>query len=410
MATRIRPTSSLNQNAASQVFDAQDAPVVRYIQMLLARMVNERASDVHFEPCSGDFRIRARIDGVLHEVERPDLVLREQLTVRLKIMGQLDIAEKRIPQDGRIRLNLGPDRSVDCRISTLPTIFGEKIVVRFLNTQDTSLTLAGLGYEPAQLRIIEETLKHPHGMVLMTGPTGSGKTVSLYSCLNVLNQEGVNISTVEDPVEIFMDGVNQVSINDKAGVHFSTVLRAFLRQDPDILMVGEIRDLETADIAIKAAQTGHLVFSTLHTNDAPMALTRLVQMGVTSYNVAASVNLIVAQRLVRRLCSCKQPVHLDEYLLMSSGMSEVQAQQTDWQAFEPEGCEHCYGTGYVGRIGIFQMLPVSPAIQALIVRNASTQELSEMAQQEGHISLRQAGLLKVIAGESSLEEVLSATL
>lgn len=399
-----------NNGGGVHVFDAQDAPVVRYLQDLLVRLVGERASDVHFEPFAESLRIRARIDGVLHEVARQEPALREQLTVRLKIMAQLDIAEKRLPQDGRMKLTISPDQSVDCRISTLPTLFGEKVVVRFLNAQDTTLDLRVLGYEPEQLRIVQETLNHPHGMILMTGPTGSGKTVSLYACLNQLNREGVNISTVEDPVEIFLEGVNQVSINEKAGVHFATALRAFLRQDPDILMVGEIRDLETADIAVKAAQTGHLVFSTLHTNDATMALARLMQMGVTPYNVAASVNLIVAQRLVRRLCSCKRPVTLDPYLLQSAGMDQAQAQQADWQAFTAQGCEQCYGTGYIGRVGIFQVVPVSPAMQSLIARNASAQELSELAQQEGYLSLRQAGLRKVVAGISSLEEVMSATL
>lgn len=404
----IRSVSLVSGSAP--VFDAQDAPVVRYIQDLLARLVGERASDVHFEPFAESVRVRARIDGVLHEVARPEVHLREQLTVRLKIMAQLDIAEKRLPQDGRMKLTLNAQQSVDCRVSTLPTLFGEKVVVRFLNAQDTALDLDGLGYEAEQLRIIHETLRHPHGMILMTGPTGSGKTVSLYACLNQLNHDGVNISTVEDPVEIFLDGVNQVSINEKAGVHFATALRAFLRQDPDILMVGEIRDLETADIAVKAAQTGHLVFFTLHTNDATMALTRLLQMGVTAYNVAASVNLIVAQRLVRRLCDCKSAVRLDPYLLQSAGMSAAQAQQVDWQAYAANGCEHCHGMGYVGRVGIFQVVPISPTMQSLIARNASAQELSELAQQEGYLSLRQAGLRKVMAGISSLEEIMSATL
>ena len=404
----IRSVSLVSGSAP--VFDAQDAPVVRYIQDLLARLVGERASDVHFEPFAESVRVRARIDGVLHEVARPEVHLREQLTVRLKIMAQLDIAEKRLPQDGRMKLTLNAQQSVDCRVSTLPTLFGEKVVVRFLNAQDTALDLDGLGYEAEQLRIIHETLRHPHGMILMTGPTGSGKTVSLYACLNQLNHDGVNISTVEDPVEIFLDGVNQVCINEKAGVHFATALRAFLRQDPDILMVGEIRDLETADIAVKAAQTGHLVFSTLHTNDATMALTRLLQMGVTAYNVAASVNLIVAQRLVRRLCDCKSAVRLDPYLLQSAGMSAAQAQQVDWQAYAANGCEHCHGMGYVGRVGIFQVVPISPTMQSLIARNASAQELSELAQQEGYLSLRQAGLRKVMAGISSLEEIMSATL
>ena len=410
MVSLIRSASIVSNQSSAQVFDAQDAPVVRYIQDLLVRLVGERASDVHFEPFAERFRIRARIDGVLHEADSPDLNLREQLTVRLKIMAQLDIAEKRLPQDGRIKLTVSPTQSVDCRISTLPTLFGEKVVVRFLNSQDTTLNLGGLGYEPEQLKIVQDTLKHPHGMILMTGPTGSGKTVSLYACLNILNRDGVNISTVEDPVEIFMHGINQVNINEKAGISFAMALRAFLRQDPDILMVGEIRDLDTADIAVKAAQTGHLVLSTLHTNDATMALTRLMQMGVTPYNVAASVNLIVAQRLVRQLCNCKQPVKLDEYLLKSAGMNDSQAKQIDWQAFAPNGCSHCYGTGYVGRIGIFQVVPVSLAMQSLIARNASAQELSELAQQEGYMNLRQAGLRKVRSGITSLAEVMTATL
>ena len=407
VSTEIRLNSSMR---AQQKFDVKDAPVVQYIQNLLVRMVNEHASDVHFEPFANQYRIRARIDGVLHEVASPEMSMKEQLMVRLKIMAQMDIAEKRVPQDGRIKLNIDAARTVDCRVSTLPTVFGEKIVVRFLNAQNTVLDLDGLGYEPEQLRIIQNALKNPHGMILMTGPTGSGKTVSLYACLNILNKEGVNISTVEDPVEIFMHGVNQVNINEKAGIHFATALRAFLRQDPDILMVGEIRDLETADIAVKAAQTGHLVFSTLHTNDATMALTRLSQMGVSAYNVAASVNLIIAQRLVRKLCVCKQPIQLNEALLQSAGMSATQAAQVDWQAYKPVGCTHCHKTGYAGRTGVYQVLPISSAMQSLIAQNASAQALSEQAVQEGHLTLRQAGLLKVVAGVSSLEEVMSVTL
>ncbi|MBS1174915.1 MAG: hxcR [Burkholderiaceae bacterium] len=411
LSTERRALSAVPRNERSvQTFDVKHAPVVQYIQDLLVRMVNEHASDVHFEPFANEYRIRARIDGVLHEVARPEVSMKEQLMVRLKIMAQMDIAEKRVPQDGRIKLNIDATRTVDCRVSTLPTVFGEKIVVRFLNAQNTDLNLEGLGYEPEQLCIIQNALKNPHGMILMTGPTGSGKTVSLYACLNVLNQEGVNISTVEDPVEIFMHGVNQVNINEKAGIHFATALRAFLRQDPDILMVGEIRDLETADIAVKAAQTGHLVFSTLHTNDATMALTRLSQMGVSAYNVAASVNLIIAQRLVRKLCSCKQPIRLDEALLQSAGMSAAQAAQTDWQAYTPVGCPHCHRTGYTGRTGVFQVVPVSSAMQSLIAKNVSAQALSEQAEQEGYLTLRQAGLLKMMAGVSSLEEVMSVTL
>lgn len=402
--------SSVQSIQNTQGMDANDAPIVRYLQDLLNQMVNERASDVHFEPYAESFRIRARVDGVLHEVDCPDVRMKEQLLVRLKIMAQLDIAEKRLPQDGRIKLTLDTGATVDCRVSTLPTVFGEKVVVRFLNVHNAALSLDGLGLEPSQLEWVSQTLQSPHGMVLMTGPTGSGKTVSLYACLNALNHEGVNISTVEDPVEIYMHGVNQVSVNEKAGIHFATALRAFLRQDPDILMVGEIRDLDTADIAVKAAQTGHLVFSTLHTNDATMALTRLNQMGVTAYNVAASVRLIVAQRLVRQLCSCKQPVHLNEALLQSAGLNAAQAAQTQWQAYAPVGCALCHHTGYSGRVGVFQVVPVSAALQTLIAQNASAQQLQAQASSEGHLTLRQAGLLKVMAGLSSLDEVMSVTL
>ena len=384
--------------------------MVRYIQDLLVQMVRERASDLHFEPFSNHFRIRARIDGVLHDVAQLDAQLKEQMSVRLKVMAQLDIAEKRLPQDGRIKLSLTPSETVDCRISTLPTLFGEKIVVRFLNGQTTALSLAALGYEPHQLAILEEALTRPYGLILMTGPTGSGKTVSLYGCLQQLNTDEVNISTVEDPVEIFMTGINQVSINEKAGIDFATALRAFLRQDPDILMVGEIRDLDTADIALKAAQTGHLVFSTLHTNDAPLALTRLAQMGVTPYNIAASVSIITAQRLVRQLCDCKVPVRLDENLLMSAGFTAKEAEQKDWQAFAPKGCNRCHHTGFFGRIGVFQVMPVSTDMQNLIARNCSAQELRDQAQAEGVLNLREAGLLKVKAGLCALNEIMVATI
>lgn len=401
---------SLDVNYNANPIDSNDAPVVRYIQDLMVQMIRERASDLHFEPFSSYFRIRARIDGVLHEVAQLESQLKEQMAVRLKVMAQLDIAEKRTPQDGRMKINVSAHETVDCRISTMPTLFGEKIVVRFLNAQSTTLSLSALGYEAKQLEVLEEALTHPHGLILMTGPTGSGKTVSLYGCLQQLNTDEVNISTVEDPVEIFMAGINQVSINEKAGIDFATVLRAFLRQDPDILMIGEIRDLETADIALKAAQTGHLVFSTLHTNDAPLALTRLAQMGVTPYNIAASVSVITAQRLVRQLCECKQPVHLDENLLQSAGFSAAEATQSDWQAYAAKGCARCHHTGYLGRIGIFQVLPVSNVMQTLIARNSSAQELREQARLEGVLNLREAGLLKVKAGLCALNEVMVATL
>lgn len=403
-------TLALDANFNANPIDSNDAPVVRYIQDLLVQMVRERASDLHFEPFSTHYRIRARIDGVLHDVAQLDAQLKEQMSVRLKVMAQLDIAEKRLPQDGRIKLSLPSEGTVDCRISTLPTLFGEKIVVRFLNGQATALSLASLGYEPHQLMLLEEALTRPYGLILMTGPTGSGKTVSLYGCLQQLNTDEVNISTVEDPVEIFMTGINQVSINEKAGVDFATALRAFLRQDPDILMVGEIRDLETADIALKAAQTGHLVFSTLHTNDAPLALTRLAQMGVTPYNIAASVSVITAQRLVRQLCDCKEPVRLDPSLLLSAGFTAHEAKQVDWQAFAPKGCNRCHHTGFLGRIGVFQVMPVSVQMQNSIARNCSAQELRDQARAEGVLDLREAGLLKVKAGLCTLNEIMVATL
>ena len=405
--TAPAPLESIKDNRA---VDNQDAPMVRYIQDLMMQMVRERASDIHFEPFAQHYRIRARIDGVLHDVASPDISLKEQLSVRIKVMAHLDIAEKRLPQDGRIKLTLSNNQTVDCRVSTLPTLFGEKIVVRFLNSHTSALNLSALGFEPMQQAALENVLAHPHGLVLMTGPTGSGKTVSLYACLGRLNTPSVNISTVEDPVEIFMAGINQVSINEKAGVDFATVLRAFLRQDPDVLMVGAIRDLETADIALKAAQTGHLVFSTLHTNDAPLALTRLAQMGVTPYNIAASVSVIVAQRLVRLLCTCKKPVHLNADVLMSAGFSKDDAQQTDWQVYAPNGCERCHQTGYLGRVGVFQVLPISATMQSLIAQHVDAQVLRAQAASEGVLTLRQAGLHKVKAGLCSLDEIMTATL
>lgn len=409
-AQQSTPAAIVPTAENEDLLNTHDAPVVRYIHDLMAQMVRERASDIHFEPFATHYRIRARIDGMLHEIATPDISLKEQLSVRLKVMAHLDIAEKRVPQDGRIKFSLNSNQAVDCRVSTLPTLFGEKIVVRFLNSHSAVLDLSTLGYEPTQQAALENVLTHPHGLVLMTGPTGSGKTVSLYACLERLNHPSINISTVEDPVEIFMQGINQVSINEKAGIDFATVLRAFLRQDPDVLMVGEVRDLETADIALKAAQTGHLVFSTLHTNDAPLALTRLSQMGVTPYNIAASVSLIAAQRLVRTLCSCKIPKRFDAAVLIGAGFSEADAVQADWQAFAPNGCERCHHTGYLGRIGVFQILPISSNMQSLIAQNADAQTLRAQAAKEGVLTLRQAGLLKVKAGQSSLDEVMAATL
>lgn len=397
-------------NAPDTDNSSEDAPMVRYINDLMGQMVDQRASDVHFEPFATHYRIRARIDGVLHDIAQPDVALKEQIAVRLKVMAHLDIAEKRLPQDGRIKLQRSPSESIDCRVSSMPTLFGEKIVVRFLNNQDTDLNISHLGYEPVQRAALEAALAQPHGLILMTGPTGSGKTVSLYACLNQLNNEQVNISSVEDPVEIFMSGINQVSINEKAGINFATMLRAFLRQDPDILMVGEIRDLETADISLKAAQTGHLVFSTLHTNDAPLALARLSQMGVTPYNIAASVSLITAQRLVRKLCSCKKPSRIEPTLLHAAGFSASDAEQSDWTLYTPTGCVQCRHSGFLGRVGVFQVLPISADMQNLIANNASTHELRKQAADEDILTLRQAGLLKVKAGLTTIDEIMAATL
>ncbi|WP_284076522.1 GspE/PulE family protein [Herbaspirillum aquaticum] len=367
-----------------------DVPVVRLLHKLLADAVGMGASDLHFEPFEHLFRVRLRLDGVLHELAQPPLSLRDKLATRLKILARLDIAEKRLPQDGKMRLALG-ERSVDFRVSTLPTQFGEKIVLRILDTAQAALSISDLGYEPAQQEALLQAISKPHGLVLMTGPTGSGKTVSLYACLQRLNQPGVNIATAEDPVEINLPGINQVSINERAGLDFALALRAFLRQDPDVLMVGEIRDLETADIAVKASQTGHLVLSTLHTNDAPATLTRLLNMGVPAYNIAASVNLIVAQRLVRKLCRCRRP---------AGGTPAT---------FVPHGCPACNQTGFRGRTGIYQVMPVTAAMQSLILSQAGTLELSRQAQAEGIIDLRRAGLLKVLRGDTSMGEILACT-
>ncbi|MFJ3058029.1 GspE/PulE family protein [Herbaspirillum sp. NPDC087042] len=369
---------------------ADDVPVVRLLHKLLTDAVGMGASDLHFEPFEHFCRVRLRIDGVLRELAQPPLSLRDKLATRLKILARLDIAEKRLPQDGKMRLALEAC-SVDFRVSTLPTQFGEKIVLRILDTRQAALAIAELGYEAAQQQALLQAIARPHGLVLMTGPTGSGKTVSLYACLQRLNQPGVNIATAEDPVEINLPGINQVGINERTGLGFAMALRAFLRQDPDVLMVGEIRDLETADIAVKASQTGHLVLSTLHTNDAPATLTRLLNMGVPAYNIAASVTLIVAQRLVRKLCRCRRP----------------SAQRTG--GYLPQGCTACNHTGYRGRTGIYQVMPVSAAIQALILAQAATADIARQARAEGVIDLRRAGLLKVLRGETSLGEVLACT-
>ena len=389
--------------------EVEDAPIVRFLQKMLLDAYTMRASDLHFEPYEHQYRVRFRIDGELREVASPPVAIKDKLASRIKVISKLDIAEKRVPQDGRMKLKVGPDKVIDFRVSTLPTLFGEKVVIRILDPSSAQMGIDALGYEPDEKAKLLEAINRPYGMVLVTGPTGSGKTVSLYTCLNLLNQPGVNISTVEDPAEINLPGVNQVNVNEKAGLTFAAALRAFLRQDPDIIMVGEIRDLETADIAIKAAQTGHLVLSTLHTNDAPSTLTRLLNMGVAPFNIASSINLITAQRLARRLCpKCKVPHHdIPERALLDAGFRPEDL-DGQWQPYRPVGCPACH-EGYKGRVGIYQVMPVTEAIQQLILRGASALEIAAQARAEGVRTLRESGLRKVKMGITSLEEVLAVT-
>jgi type IV pilus assembly protein PilB len=393
---------------AEAASDVEDAPIVRFLNKILMDAVQMGASDIHFEPYEKYYRIRLRVDGVLRDHAMPPLSIREKLVSRIKVLARLDIAEKRVPQDGRMRLILSATRAIDFRVSTLPTLFGEKTVMRILDATQAQMGIDALGYDPDQKALLLDAITRPYGMVLVTGPTGSGKTVSLYSCLNLLNKPGINISTAEDPAEINLPGVNQVNVNDKAGLTFPVALKSFLRQDPDIIMVGEIRDLETADIAIKAAQTGHMVFSTLHTNDAPSTLTRLMNMGVAPFNIASSVILITAQRLARRLCSCKQPLEISHEALLAAGYRDSDL-DGDWRPYGPVGCDRCLGSGYKGRVGIYQIMPISPSIEALILANGNSMEIAAQAEREGVNSLRRSGLLKVKQGLTSLEEVLGCT-
>ena len=389
--------------------DVEDAPVVKYIQKILIDAISAGASDIHFEPYEKYFRVRYRVDGILNEIAQPPLAIKDKVASRIKVISRLDIAEKRVPQDGRMKLMLTKNKAIDFRVSTLPTLYGEKIVMRILDSSGVKLGIEALGYEPEQQKHLLDAIKRPYGMILVTGPTGSGKTVSLYTCLNILNQPGINISTAEDPAEIQLPGVNQVNVNDKAGLTFATALRAFLRQDPDIVMVGEIRDLETADIAIKAAQTGHLVLSTLHTNDAPSTLVRMQNMGVAPFNIASSVIMITAQRLGRKLCSqCKQPEDIPPEALLRAGFAEDDLDGS-WQPYGPVGCDHCNGTGYKGRVGIYQVLPITDEMRLLIMRNGTAIDIADQARREGIRDLRQSGLLKVKAGITSLEEIEAVT-
>ena len=393
---------------AAAASDVDDAPIVKFLNKILMDAINMGASDIHFEPFEKFYRIRMRVDGVLREHAQPPVSIRDKLVSRIKVLSKLDISEKRIPQDGRMKLILSQTKSIDFRVSTLPTLFGEKTVMRILDATQAQMGIDALGYDPDQKAILLDAINRPYGMVLVTGPTGSGKTVSLYTCLNVINKPGINISTAEDPAEINLPGVNQVNVNDKAGLTFAAALKSFLRQDPDIIMVGEIRDLETADIAIKAAQTGHMVFSTLHTNDAPSTLVRLMNMGVAAFNIASSVILITGQRLARRLCTCKKPGEILPEILLAAGFKEEDLDGT-WQPYEPVGCERCNGSGYKGRVGIYQIMPITEAIEKLILTNGTAMDIAKQSEAEGVKSLRQSGLMKVKQGLTSLEEVLGCT-
>ncbi len=394
--------------ANDKASEVEDAPVVKFLHKMLIDAFNMRASDLHFEPYEHNYRVRFRIDGELREIASPPIAIKDKLASRIKVISRMDISEKRVPQDGRMKLKIGPERVIDFRVSTLPTLFGEKIVIRILDPSSAKLGIEALGYEPEEKARLLNAISRPYGMVLVTGPTGSGKTVSLYTCLNLLNKPGVNISTAEDPSEINLPGVNQVNVNEKAGLTFAAALKAFLRQDPDVIMVGEIRDLETADISIKAAQTGHMVLSTLHTNDAPTTLTRMMNMGIPTFNIASSVILITAQRLARRLCpTCKAPLDAPRKALLEAGFKAEELDGT-WTPYKPVGCSAC-NNGYKGRVGIYQVMPISEEIQRIILRGGSALDIAQQASKEGVRTLRESGLLKVRQGMTSLEEVLSVT-
>ncbi len=398
------------QSDAQQALEIDDAPVVRYIQKILLDAIHLGASDIHFEPYEKFYRIRYRIDGILREIAQPPLAIKEKMASRIKVISNLDIAEKRIPQDGRMKLVLSKTRTIDFRVSTLPLIHGEKIVMRILDPSTANIGIDALGYEPEQKESLLQAIARPYGLVLVTGPTGSGKTVSLYTCLNILNRAEVNISTAEDPAEIPLPGINQVNVNDKQGLTFAAALKSFLRQDPDVIMIGEIRDLETADMAIKAASTGHMVLSTLHTNDAPSTLTRLMNMGVAPFNIASAVTLITAQRLARRLCNhCKVPVQIPREALLSVGFNEEDLNEPlQLYAAHDAGCDMCT-LGYKGRVGIYQVMPMTDAMSRIIMKNGTAHDIADQAKREGVKDLRYSGLLKVKQGLTSIEEVLSVT-
>jgi type IV pilus assembly protein PilB len=393
--------------SAEIVTEVEDAPVVRFLQKMLIDAINSRASDLHFEPYEYSYRVRFRIDGELREITQPPVAIKDKLASRIKVISRMDIAEKRVPQDGRMKLKFG-SKAIDFRVSTLPTLFGEKVVIRILDPSSAKLGIEALGYEKVEKDRLMACIGRPYGMILVTGPTGSGKTVSLYTCLNILNQPGVNIATVEDPAEINLPGINQVNVNDRAGLTFAAALKSFLRQDPDIIMVGEIRDLETADIALKAAQTGHLVMSTLHTNDAPTTLTRLLNMGVAPFNVASSVLLITAQRLARKLCeNCKKPAEYPRESLLKAGYKPEEL-DGNWKPYRAVGCSAC-NNGYKGRVGVYQVMPITEAIQRIILSEGTALDIAKQAEAEGVRDLRQSGLVKVRAGVTTLEEIITVT-
>src|SRR5690554_1477798 len=398
----VETESGDQEDDKAATVELDDAPIVKYVNKMLLDAIRGGASDVHFEPYEKSYRVRYRTDGILKESSRPSTKLAPKISARLKITAQLDISERRVPQDGRIKMKLSKTKAIDFRVNTLPTLWGEKIVLRILDPSQAKLGIDVLGYEEDQKQLYLDALEQPQGMILVTGPTVSGKTVSLYTGLNILNTTERNISTAEDPAEINLEGINQVNVNNKVGLGFAEALRAFLRQDPDVIMVGEIRDLETANIAIKAAQTGHLVLSTLHTNSAAETLTRMMNMGVPAFNIATSVSLIIAQRLGRRLCSCKQPMDVPKDVLLKEGFTQEQI-DTGFTLYRPKGCDKCTN-GYKGRVGIYEVVKITEELASMIMEEASSIKIAKQAQAEGFRNLRQSALLKVMEGVTSLEE------
>ncbi len=398
------------EDGETQLNDGVDeAPVVKFVNKMLVDAIRMGASDLHFEPYEKSFRVRFRVDGVMQKMASPPVQLANKIAARLKVMSQMDISERRVPQDGRIKLKISKNKAIDFRVNSLPTLFGEKLVLRILDPSSAMLGIDALGYEPDQQEMFLEALHKPQGMLLITGPTGSGKTVSLYTGINILNTGATNISTAEDPVEINLEGINQVNVNAKVGLTFANALKSFLRQDPDIVMVGEIRDLETAEIAIKAAQTGHMVLSTLHTNSAPETLTRLRNMGVASFNIATSVNLVIAQRLARRLCkNCKKPISIPRQSLLEIGFTDTDLDNTDNVIYEPVGCNECR-EGYKGRVGIYEVMKVSPDISRIIMEDGNAIDIKDAAVKNGFRDLRRSGILKVLQGVTSIQEMMRVT-